>query len=128
MKVLDEYLKHCRKFLVGFEQAQEEMLRLNVEEARASFKELISEIRSQFQQALSHLRETDRHSFVFLLRKQIQLLEKYLLRMEKDLADLSQSAQLTESIIAAFDKQYRFKRVLKKHLADTEQFLSGREK
>lgn len=115
------YISECKQLLQAFELTQAYMLYKKFELARKEFLIEINQMNNLFTQMQSelNLRTFAEENQKLLLMKQIDRLIKFIKEFGMQVAKLDKWSQVSEEeIIFFFERQYKFKMIYKKHLAD----------
>ena len=115
------YISECKQLLQAFELTQANMLNKKYELAREEFLIEINQMSILFTQMKSELNSGTiaEEKQKLLLMKQIVRLIKYIEEFGTQVDKLNEPDQVSEEeIIFIFERQYKFKVIYKKHLAD----------
>ena len=115
------YLAECKQLLQAFEITQAELLRFNLENAVGEFRLEIAHFSELFIDMSASLKENksfnDRQRL--LLKKQTERLLIYLKELAGSLYELTDKNKHDGlQLIHIFERQYKFKTILKNHLND----------
>jgi hypothetical protein len=115
------YISECKQLLQAFELTQANMLNKKYELAREEFLIEINQMSILFTQMKSELNSGTiaEEKQKLLLMKQIVRLIKYIEEFGTQVDKLNEPDQVSEEeILFIFERQYKFKVIYKKHLAD----------
>ena len=115
------YLEKCEKLLKEFEITQAQMLRLDLDQARADFMIQMKQMRDLFKQITIKLEayafNSEKHKI--LLTKQIKRLLIFIKEMDLHISGFeAQNLPDENEIIFIFERQHLFKNIYRKHLSD----------
>ena len=120
------YLNDCRQLLQAFELSQADWLYLSTENAREEFlleMEQLTGLLNDMAGALKDLPALSSRDLV-LLSSQIDRMLKYIREFQSALHMLAdQNQPVPKDLIFMFERQYRFKTILKNHLNDFARLL-----
>lgn len=115
------YISECKQLLQAFELTQANMLNKKYQIAREEFLIEINEMSNLFMQMKSDLNSGTvvEEKQKLLLLKQIDRIIKFMKEFGTQVDKLDEPDQVSdEEIIFIFERQYKFKMIYKKHLAD----------
>lgn len=115
---------YCQRFIFNLERSQETLLHLKQMESAFDFELLYSCFLSECKKMLNLLSATEADSKSYLLHKQLHRICRYLVEFDNIIKELKKSKLSVKEIIVHFEKQHSFKKVLKKHLEDLEDYLT----
>ena len=120
------YISECKQLLQAFELTQANMLNKKFKLARKEFLIEINQMAILFTQMQSelNLKIFAEEKQKLLLMKQIDRLIKFMKEFGMQVDKLDEPDQVSdEEIIILFERQYKFKVIYKKHLADFVDFV-----
>ena len=120
------YLNDCRQLLQAFELSQADWLYLSTENAREEFLLEMEQLTGLFHDMAGALKDLPALSSrdLVLLSSQIDRMLKYIREFQSALQMLAdQNQPVPKDLIFMFERQYRFKTILKNHLNDFARLL-----
>ena len=115
------YITECKQLLQAFELSQAEMLLKNYQTAASEFAEELEQMKVRFGSVYGELEKINftEPNHKLLLIKQIERLLTFMKEFSLHINDLFKQKSITEEqILFIFERQYKFKRIYKRHIED----------
>jgi len=118
---IQKHIIFCNNFLEKLKPLQTELLFLKLNEVRPRFEKLFTSGMQHFKRTKENFAGTGRESKYFIFKKQVDLILRYI----EDFIIVNQSLEKMSEykVLSYFEKQFKLKKIIKKHLGDLKELL-----